>query len=214
MDQITELEAAILQRANRLAAEFRQRAERSRDNILREASDRLRLREEREVLLAKALAERAYRRQVQASELRLRAQMDQLRWNLAKGVQEQLMERAGAFVATQDEYLPVLAQLLATAAAEFPPETELVAELSDRDRQALAGRWDEFVADAVPGRAIALGTNPLPCTGGVVVRTPDNRVRVDNTFEGRAQRLETRLYQTIVERLFPGQADIQPLTIG
>jgi len=75
MDQITELEAAILQRANRLAAEFRQRAERSRDNILREASDRLRLREEREVLLAKALAERAYRRQVQASELKLRAQM-------------------------------------------------------------------------------------------------------------------------------------------
>jgi V/A-type H+-transporting ATPase subunit E len=214
MDQITELEAAILQRANRLAAEFRQRAERSRDNILRDASDRLRLREEREVLLAKALAERAYRRQVQASELRLRAQMDQLRWNLAKGVQEQLMERAGAFVTVPDEYLPVLGQLLAAAAAEFPPETELVAELSDRDRQALAGRWAEFVAGAVPGRAIALGTDPLPCTGGVVLRTPDNRVRVDNTFEGRARRLETRLYQTIVERLFPGQADIQPLTIG
>jgi V/A-type H+-transporting ATPase subunit E len=214
MDQITELEAAILQRANRLAAEFRQRAERSRDNILREASDRLRLREEREVLLAKALAERAYRRQVQASELRLRAQMDQLRWNLAKGVQEQLMERAAAFVNAPDEYLPVLGQLLAAAAAEFPPETELVAELSDRDRQALAGRWAEFVAESLPGRTVGLGADPLPCTGGVVVRTPDNRVRVDNTFEGRARRLETRLYQTIVERLFPGQADIQPLTIG
>jgi vacuolar-type H+-ATPase subunit E/Vma4 len=37
---------------------------------------------------------------------------------------------------------------------------------------------------------------------------------VDNTFEGRMQRLETRIYQTIVERLFPGQADVQSLTIG
>ena len=47
-----------------------------------------------------------------------------------------------------------------------------------------------------------------------MVRTPDNRIRVDNTFEGRIRRLESRLYQTIVERLFPGQADIQSLTIG
>jgi len=214
MDQITELEAAILQRANRLAAEFRQRAERSRDNILREASDRLRLREEREVLLAKALAERAYRRQVQASELKLRAQMDQLRWNLAKGVQEQLLTRAEAFVADAKQYLPVLGSLLAAAVAEFPADTELVAEFSDRDRQRLAPGWAEFVTGAIPGRAIALGPDPLQCTGGVIVRTPDNRIRVDNTFEGRLSRLETRLYQTIVERLFPGQTDIQPLTIG
>ncbi len=214
MDQITELEAAILQRANRLAAEFRQRAERSRDNILREASDRLRLREEREVLLAKALAERAYRRQVQASELRLRAQMDQLRWNLAKGVQEQLMERASAFAADPEQYLPVLGQLLAAAVAEFPADTELVAELNDHDRQGLVAGWAQFVADAAPGRAIALGTETLQSVGGVIVRTPNNRIRVDNTFEGRVRRLETRLYQIIVERLFPGQADIQPLTIG
>jgi V/A-type H+-transporting ATPase subunit E len=46
------------------------------------------------------------------------------------------------------------------------------------------------------------------------VRTPDNRIRVDNTFEGRIRRLQSRLYQTIVERLFPGQSDIQSLTIG
>ena len=105
MDQVTELESAILQRANRLAVEFRQRAERSRDNILREASDRLRLHEEREVLLAKAMAERAYRRQVQANELRLRAQMDQVRWNLAKEVQERLLDRAAAFTKDADPYL-------------------------------------------------------------------------------------------------------------
>ena len=214
MDQVTELESAILQRANRLAVEFRQRAERSRDNILREASDRLRLHEEREVLLAKALAERAYRRQVQANELRLRAQMDQVRWNLAKEVQERLLDRAAAFAKDADRYLPALGRLLAVAVAEFPGEVELVAEFNADDRQRLAPRWAEFAQDAVPGRPVALGAEPVRCTGGVIVRTPDNRIRVDNSFEGRMQRLEIRIYQTIVERLFPGQADVQSLTIG
>lgn len=214
MDQVTELESAILQRANRLAVEFRQRAERSRDNILREASDRLRLHEEREVLLAKALAERAYRRQVQANELRLRAQMDQVRWNLAKEVQERLLDRAAAFAKDTDRYLPALARLLAVAVAEFPGDVELVAEFNADDRQRLVPRWAEFAQDSVPDRPVALGAEPVRCTGGVIVRTPDNRIRVDNSFEGRMQRLEIRIYQTIVERLFPGQADVQSLTIG
>jgi V/A-type H+-transporting ATPase subunit E len=214
MDQVTELESAILQRANRLAVEFRQRAERSRDNILREASDRLRLREEREVLLAKALAERAYRRQVQANELKLRAQMDQVRWNLAQGIQERLLGRAGELLRDTDRYVPVLGRLLAAALREFPADLELVAELNDADGKRLAPRWSEIVAEVAPDRPVTLGREPIRCTGGVVVRTPDNRIRVDNTFEGRLQRLETRIYQTIVERLFPGQVDVQSLTIG
>ncbi|MCB1831331.1 MAG: ATPase, partial [Gammaproteobacteria bacterium] len=86
MDQVEELEQAILAQANRLASEYRERAERSRDNILREAGERLHLREEREVLLAKAKAERAYRRRVQANELQLRKEMDHLRWNLVEEV--------------------------------------------------------------------------------------------------------------------------------
>ncbi|MCU0766749.1 MAG: V-type ATP synthase subunit E family protein [Gammaproteobacteria bacterium] len=203
-----------MQRANRLAAEFKQRAERSRDNILREASDRLRLREEREVLLAKALAERAYRRQVQANELKLRAQMDQVRWNLAKEVQDRMLGRAREFTRDAERYLPLLGRLLASAAREFPEGLELVAELNAEDRARLSPRWVEFVQENVPGRTIALGAEPVPSSGGVVLRTPDNRIRVDNTFEGRMQRLDIRIYQTIVERLFPGQADVQSLTIG
>jgi V/A-type H+-transporting ATPase subunit E len=214
MDQVTELESAILQRANRLAAEFKQRAERSRDNILREASDRLRLHEEREVLLAKAMAERAYRRQVQANELKLRAQMDQVRWNLAKEVQERMLDRAREFARDTERYLPLLGLLLAAAAKEFPPNIELVAEFNAEDRSRVSAHWSELVQDAVPGRAIELGGEPVACSGGVVLRTPDNRIRVDNTFEGRMKRLDIRIYQTIVERLFPGQADVQSLTIG
>jgi len=90
MDQVKALEAAILKRADHLAAEYRQRAERSRDNILRDAHERLRLREDREVLLSKAQADRTYRRMVQANELKLHKEMDHLRWNLVEGVRERL----------------------------------------------------------------------------------------------------------------------------
>jgi V/A-type H+-transporting ATPase subunit E len=214
VDQVTELESAILQRANRLVAEFRQRAERSRDNILREGSERLRLREEREVLLAKALAERAYRRQVQANELKLRAQMDQVRWNLAKEVQERLLPRAKELVADTERYNPVLGQLIVAATREFPQDAELVVDVNASDRQRLSAIWADFVGELTPDRALTLGAEALRCTGGAIVRTPDNRIRVDNTFEGRINRLQGRLYQTIVERLFPGQSDVQSLTIG
>ncbi len=129
-------------------------------------------------------------------------------------MQERLLDRAAAFTKDADPYLPTLARLLAAAAAEFPVDAELVAEVNAEDRQRLAPRWAEFVEEAAPDRSIALGAEPARCTGGVVVRTPDNRIRVNNTFEGRMQRLETRIYQTIVERLFPGQADVQSLTIG
>ena len=48
MNQVEALEQAILTRAERLADEFRERANRGRDSILREAAERLRLREDRE----------------------------------------------------------------------------------------------------------------------------------------------------------------------
>jgi len=52
VDQVAELERAILERAQKLAEEYHNRAQRSRDVILRTASEKLRIREEREVLIA------------------------------------------------------------------------------------------------------------------------------------------------------------------
>ena len=57
-NQLDALEAAIMARANELALEFRDKAERQRDTILRDAADRLHMAEQREVLIAKAEAEK------------------------------------------------------------------------------------------------------------------------------------------------------------
>jgi len=205
MSQVDQLESAILARAHSLAQEYRKRAERSRDNILREAAERLHLREEREVLLAKALSERAYRRKVQASELKLHKQMDLLRWNLVQGVMERLGERMEQLVQDEQTYLPLLRAYIAEG-AEAIERQELVAEVSAMDLKRLQPRWDELVR-AATSKTVRLDPDPIESLGGVLIRSTDNRIRFDNTFEGRLERLHDRLHQQIVERLLPSSSD-------
>lgn len=206
MNQVEELEAAILSRAERLAAEYRERAERSRERILREAAEQLRLREDREVLVAKALAERNYRRKVQANELKLRAHMDHLRWNLVRGVEQRLEERVRAFARNRELYDRALGGYL-TQAARLIEQDELVAELNAADHRRLRQGWDAFAQAAVADKRIRLAEEPIDTLGGVRVSSPDGRIRLDNTFEGRRDRLRPRLHQIIVERLFPATAE-------
>jgi V/A-type H+-transporting ATPase subunit E len=206
MNQVEELESAILSRAERLAAEYRERAERSRERILREAAEQLRLREDREVLVAKAMAERNYRRKVQANELKLRAHMDHLRWNLVRGVEQRLEERVRAFARNRELYDRTLGGYLAQA-ARLIEQDELVAELSAADHRRLREGWDAFAKAAVADKRIRLAEEPIDTLGGVRVSSPDGRIRLDNTFEGRRDRLRPRLHQIIVERLFPATAE-------
>ena len=202
MEQVKELETAILSRANRLAVEYHERAERSRDNILQEAHKRLHLREEREVLLAKSKAERTFRRQVQANELKLQKEMDHLRWNLVIAVQQQLQDRISELVADETRYLPLLKQLIISAAQTFE-QTELIASFNTNDRDRLQPVWDNSYKTAVTDKILTLDPSPIHTSGGVIISNKDRSIRFDNTFEGREERLTNPLHQTILERLFP-----------
>ena len=198
-DKVTELEQAILARAERLAEQYRQQGLNVRANTLREVTEKLRLREDREVLVAKAVAERAYRRKVQSQELKLQARLDQQRWELASAVRDQLTVRLRALVADAATYLPILQALLVEAAGEMP-EQELVVEVNERDRAQLAADWPTFAA-LVKDKQLTLADGHIDCIGGLRLRTPDHHVRLDNTFEGRMHRLEVALHQSIQEHL-------------
>lgn len=213
MDQVNALETAILARANRLAEEYRERAKRSRDNILREAHERLHLREQREVLVAQAHAERAYRRQVQASEIKLRKEMDFLRWSLVEGVREQLIDMIKELVADEARYLPILKAFIGVG-GNIVESDHLVAEVNAGDIERLHPSWDEFITEVAAGKVIELSTTPIDTLGGALIRTRDNRIRFNNTFEGRMEQLGTGLHQIIIERLFPGGTDHSVIFTG
>lgn len=198
---VEDLQSALLQRAESLAEEHRARGRQGRERVIREESERLRLREDREVLAAKELADRTLRRRIQARELRLQGDLDRLRWELVEGVMDGLPERLKDFVMDEERYIALLGGWLSRAVAALP-ETRLVVELNHRDGGRLRPRWDEFVAQYAPGAALTLSPEARSGIGGVVVRSDDNRIRIDNSFEGRLERLQSELTQVISERLF------------
>lgn len=211
--RVEDLKAAILDRAKTLAEEYRARGERSQRNILEQAHDRLRLREEREVLVAKNLAERRYRQRVQARELRLQKELDLLRWNLVQSVLERARRALAELPDQADAYRELLGRLLAEAAGAIERE-ELVAELNTRDQRRFGPEWEAFARAAVPDKMVRLAGEAPPSTGGVLVRDEANQIRVDNTFEGRIERLGERVHREILERLFASGTEMGALFRG
>lgn len=201
-NQLEALENAIMTRAEELAQEFRDKANRQRDNILRDTSQRLHMAEEREVLVAKAEAERHFRRVTQACELKMQSRLDQLRWELVQTVQARLAERMLALCADRPAYRAWLVEMVRDAATLLPPG-ELTAEVNADDLSWLAAEWPALVVEAAPDRSIQLAEKPTWGSGGVKLRTTDNRAQIDNRFEGRLARSEADIQRVILQQLFP-----------
>jgi V/A-type H+-transporting ATPase subunit E len=211
--QAHELEEAILARAERLANEYRERANRSRDQILRDAADKLRLREQREEAIAKSLGERTYRQQVQAEELKLQSHLDRVRWNLVRDVEHRLAERMSAHAQDQSAYLKTLTGLIVTAAGAIERDAVQVAA-NARDTKLLHSHWSEITAALPADKQATLAEEPVDALAGVLVTSNDGRIRVDNTFEGRMARLRMQIQQRILERLLPSGFDTGALFGG
>lgn len=211
--QVTQLEQALLQQAESLAREQLQNAEAARARILAESAEKLKLAEQREILAAKVEAERLVRRQTQAAETRLAAELDRLRWALTEatlaGVKTAFRER----VQDTPRYLQVLEAWLAAAARALPPG-DLVAEVRPEDERRLAPGWAELAARAAPGRTVTLASHGQPSEGGIRVRLADDRARVDQTFEARQARLADALARVAMERLFASAPDLGTLIHG
>lgn len=213
MNQVQELEEAILARAERLAGEYRERANRSRDSILREAAERLRMRESREGSIAKTLADRTFRQQVQASELKMQTHLDRMRWNLVQDVERALAGRMQAFSEDLGRYEPWLERLIARA-VNLIEEKSLVVSANARDLQSLAERWETILETLPSHKTVTLSKEPIETLGGVLVASRNRRIRVDNTYEGRLERLRPAVQQVILERLLPSGFDTGSLFTG
>ncbi|MEI6413780.1 MAG: V-type ATP synthase subunit E family protein [Pseudomonadota bacterium] len=206
MNPVEALERAILDRAERLAKVYRERAERNRDRILRDAADQIRLRETQELQLAKDRAERDYRRRVQSSELQMQSVMDHMRWDLVEKVRGRLAERMTALIQDEATYLPLLSAYLRHAAGLMDPP-HLLVEVNAADHRRLLPQWDTFAKEAAPDKTVTLSGDPLATLGGMRIYSDDRRIRVDHTFEGRMERLKTPIHRIIVERLIPSTVD-------
>jgi vacuolar-type H+-ATPase subunit E/Vma4 len=211
--QVSQLEQALIHQAETLAREQIQNAETARARILDRSAKKLKLAEEREVLAAKVEAERKVRRQTQAAETRLSAELDRLRWTLTETALSGLRTAFQELVQDEARYLPVLEAWLAAAALALPPG-DLVLEVRPEDEERLAPAWSGMAARAVPGRTVTLATHGQPSLGGMRIRLADNRARVDQTFEARQTRLADELARVAMEQLFASAPDLDSLVYG
>jgi V/A-type H+/Na+-transporting ATPase subunit E len=200
-----ELEQAILARAQQLADQFAEQAQRMRESLLRDAAERLRQREQREEALARALGDRRYQQRIQAAELKLQSNMDRIRWNLVRGVEARLDERMRSLIADEPAYLDYLRGLLREGLGQMEG-TRLSVRTNAADGERLAAIWEAVCAET-PERELRLDETPIETLGGVLLLSDDGRVRVDNTYEGRLARLRPRLQQVILERLLPASQE-------
>lgn len=199
-DDISGLEAALADRARKLADEHLVNGRQERELILAETWQRLHLEQEREVLVAKARAERVYQQRVQAAELDLRAELDRLRRELVNATLAGLPSRLAALAEDDLYYLPLLQNYLREAAQAIERD-ELVAQFNARDLQRLQGDWEKYAREAAPGKHLILSPEPVDSIGGVLVSSADRNIRFDNTFEGRLERLDEILQGAITEQL-------------
>lgn len=200
IDEITGLETALVDRANKLAEEYLTHGRQEHDRLLEEAGQRLRADEERATAAAKAQAERAYQQQVQSAELELRAELDRQRLELVNTVLGHLPARLQQLAEDELRYLPLLRGWLREGAATIERD-ELVVEANARDLQRLKKNWEGIAQEAAPGKRLALAGEPIACSGGVLITSTDRNIRIDNTFEGRLERLGEQLQNAIAERL-------------
>ncbi len=208
--QVTQLEQALIRQAESLAREQRERAESGRARILNEATEKIRLAEEHEVMAAKVESEKRVRRQTQSAETRLAAELDRLRWALTESTLSGVRLAFQELVNDDARYLDVLEQWLAAAAHDLPPG-DLVAEVRPADQARLAKVWDAMKGRAASGRNVELAAHGLVSEGGIRVRLADNRAQLDLTFEARQERLAEELARVAMERLFASAPDLSVL---
>lgn len=205
-EQVRALQEAILERARELSAEHVSQGEMSRAKVIADMREKLKLMEEKELLSARVHAEREYHRRVQASELRIRAELDRNRWGLVQAVMDKLARRLVELREDESAYRPVFLALLKIG-VEALAQPVVVAAINNGDRKRYHKQWNTLVAEACGDSVeVRLAPETCGCSGGVRLVTLAGDCMIDNTFEGIIARREQELQRLIFERLFANVA--------
>jgi len=158
--------------------------------------------EQKELLSAGVQADREYQRQVQASELRIQAELDRNRWGLVQSVMDKISRQLVELRSDEVAYRPVFESLLKTGVDSIGRQ-QLVATLGNDDLPRFHDGWTTIVKACCGDQVeVKLSPEACHCSGGLRLASKQGDVMIDNTFEGIISRREDELQQLIFERLF------------
>ncbi|MDJ0882212.1 MAG: V-type ATP synthase subunit E family protein [Gammaproteobacteria bacterium] len=201
-NQVEALKEAILKRAQQLAAEHEREGEMTRDKIIKDTREKIKLMEEKELLAAKVQADREYQRKVQASELHMQAEQDRNRWGLVQSVLDAVEQQISELYKDKELYEKMFRALLKQSVEKIG-HVSLVAHLNPEDLNRLEKDWEQLVKECCGKNVkIRLSKEICDCSGGFKLVSEAGDIMLDNTFEGLLLRKNSELQRLIFERLF------------
>lgn len=201
-EQVRALQQSILERARELSAEHVAQGEMTRNKIIEDAHEKVKLMEQKELLAARLHSEREYQRQVQANELRIQAELDRNRWGLVQSVMDKITRQL-VELGEDDLRYQAIFEFLLKQGVESIGYPRLVASISNDDLSRFRDNWQAIVKDCCGSDVrIKLSPEACQCSGGLKLVTEQGDVMIDNTFEGIIARHESVLQRLIFERLF------------
>ncbi len=206
---IEEIEKSTEKKVSELLSEAKEKVGAVLDDARKKASDEesailargeQEARRESQRILAEARI-KARREQVKAQEEVVQKSFDTARKTLLKMADEK--KAAGI------EYRDVLERLIRESTVSSGIQS-LEVLVNPRDQ----GLVSQDVLSRIAAQAgkelgmtmsLRVSDEPLACMGGVVVRSADGKVRVENTFESRIERFREAIRTQVAKELFPGE---------
>jgi len=147
-----------------------------------------------------AVVNRRVSQEKQKARLAYLAEKNRILSDVMKDVQARLLE----FCRNDSSYRPFLLKSIAQGIGAIPSDRVKVA-LSEKDTRRYKGT--KLLADALSTmqatKTAVLSDEPVETTGGAVVASEDDKVRVDCTLEARLELMKPQLLAEISKILFP-----------
>lgn len=201
-EALDKLRSQILRDAELKGSDMVKEATAEANKIVAEAENRAKTEAEQIILRAKTDAEAIKRRVISAEQQKARWTILEEKNRLVNDVIEEASNEVRKYVTSKD-YTRVLSKLIAEALESIKTE-KYVVKLSESDRKRVDTGQVETQLEKVLGRKarIQWSDEPYKCSGGVFVSDEDGKIRFDNTFEARSQRLERDLLHKVSKTLF------------
>ena len=201
---IEEIEKAAASQSSRIRAEAKDKADEVIEHARKKAS------EEETAVLARGEQEARRESQRILAEARIKARREKVRAQeeIVRRCFEQAQEHLRALAEKGShqgmEYRSVLARLLHESInAAGTDSLEVIA--NERDHELLKDILSRAAEMHGKTTSLRISSEPIPCLGGLAVRSADGKISVDNTFEARLKRFRETLRTDVARKLFPGE---------
>ena len=170
--------------AKRILKEAEKEAEEKYKSIIREGKDKIKIQEQQMATLF---------------EIEVKNRLLQAKEEIVEEAFERTMKRLSEYVLTED-YWKCLLRLIAEASRQINSE-KLIVELNEKDHQKLTEKDLLELSERI-GVKLVKSDKVIDCIGGVIVKSSDGKITVDNTFDNRLRMLKNYLRTKIAKMLF------------